>query len=105
MHRIPERDWRRLSELKPLALDRLCHRILEDLRQAAAGPQAGSHERYLTVYRLIDDRNAEIARAFDRLSRSSAILKLREMRRAGVITDEEFAGFSEETRNAASEIW
>lgn len=95
----PEADWRRLSKLKPLTLERLCRRILAEVGQVASGRTGTSHERYLEIYGLIEKGDHQIARAFDDVRRSNAVSKLAEMRRAELITDEEFAEFSDETRD------
>lgn len=101
--RIPEADWRRLSTLKPVALERLCNRILEELTLVAQSEDT-SHERYLNIFKLIQDRDKQIALAFDRLSRSNALYKLTEMRRENLLTDQEFAEFSDETRRIVSRM-
>ena len=95
---IAEADWRRLSKLKPLALDRLCERILSDLRALASDANDNHHERYGKVYGLIQEQDKLIARIFDGLSRSNALWKLAAMVEEKLITGEEFRLFSEETR-------
>lgn len=101
--RIPEADWRRLSTLKPVALERLCNRILEELMLVAQSEDT-SHERYLSIFKLIQDRDKQIALTFDGLSRSNALFKLTEMRRENLLTDQEFAEFSDETQRIVSRM-
>lgn len=101
--RIPEADWRRLSALKPVALERLCNRILEELTLVAQSEDT-SHERYLNIFKLIQDRDKQIALVFDGLSRSNALFKLTEMRRENLLTDQEFAEFSDETQRIVSRM-
>ncbi len=94
---IAESDWKRLSKLKPLVLDRLCHRILEEIAVAAA--DSGSYyDRYLAIFDIVQKRDREIADAFDELSRSKAYERLGVMRSLNLISDEEFSGFSKETQ-------
>lgn len=102
MKGIRESDWKRLRELKPIALDRFCTRVLSEVEKAASDSAATSHQRYLTVYELIQDRDKELGRIFDGLSRSSAVGKLLLMHRAGLLAEDELAGFSEEIRSVVA---
>lgn len=95
---ILESDWKLLSRLKPLALDRLCQRILSQIAALASGPES-AHHRYGAIYGLIHERDREIANCFNGLSRSKALERLAAMRTLDLISDEELAGFSEETQS------
>jgi hypothetical protein len=99
MRGIKESDWKRLRELKPIALDRFCSRVLSEVAGASSDSAATSHQRYLTVYKLIHDQDKELARMFDDLKRSNATGKLLLMQQAGLLTEDEWAGFSQEIRN------
>jgi hypothetical protein len=96
---IRESDWKILRGLKQVALERFCERTLGEIAAVAIATSRGAHERYLEVFKLIDRRDEEIAVAFNDLRRSNAILKLAAMRSRGLVTDEEFGRFSEETRD------
>ena len=97
--RLSESDWKYLSQrLQPVALDRFCRRALADLGRIAEDEATGSHERYLAVFHLIEERDRELASAFDDMRRSTAFWRLLRMRSLGLVTDEELAGFSDETR-------
>ncbi|MES2790527.1 MAG: hypothetical protein V4719_13025 [Planctomycetota bacterium] len=63
---IPEADWKLLSKLKPLALDRLCRRILDEIGAVAADSKS-SHERYLAIYTLVQKSDEEVADLFNEL--------------------------------------
>lgn len=97
---IKESDWKLLSQLKPVVLDRFCKQVLDEITATAAVEEHGAHGRYLGVYKLIRERDDELAHAFNDLRRSTAIWRLGSMRALGVVTDEEFERFSEETQNA-----
>jgi hypothetical protein len=101
---ISERDWKLLRELKPIALERFCDRVLAELAGVASAPDKSSHERYLTAFDLIHRRNEELSHAFDGLRRSTALFQLAAMRSHRLLTDEEFARFSVETRDAVRAI-
>jgi len=49
---------------------------------------------------LIREEDTELGLAFDDLRRSTAIRQLACMRRLGLVADEDYAQFSEETRSA-----
>lgn len=97
---IRESDWKRLRDLKPRALERFCDRVLLEVAQACSDSAATSHQRYGAIYDLIRERDKELARIFDDLRRSNAKTRLLFMQRAGLLTDDEVSGFSEEIQDA-----
>jgi hypothetical protein len=99
MKHIREEDWRRLRDIQPIALDRFCFRVLADIKRASSDPTVTAHQRYSAVYGLIRERDKELGYIFDGLSRSCAIQKLLLMHRAGLLTEDEVAAFSEDIRN------
>jgi hypothetical protein len=101
---IKESDWKLLRQLEPLALDRFCQRVLAEVKQVTSRSTESHHQRFLDVFRLIINRNKELAAAFDDLRRSNAILKLAAIKSHDLLTDEEFSRFSMETREAVN-IW
>ncbi len=98
MNGFPERDWKLLRELKPVALERFCARVLQQAVRIAQATDLSNHERYGTLYGMIHDEDRKLARAFDNLRRSSALMQLTEMYSLGLFTPEELARFSEPTR-------
>lgn len=100
MKDIRESDWKRLRDLKPVALERFCDRALSDIERARSDAAATSHQRYLAIYDLVQERDKELGYIFDGLSRSSAMGELLLMHRAGLLTADEVTGFSEEVKNA-----
>jgi hypothetical protein len=99
MSDFPESDWKVLRVVKTDALDRYCARVLDECRTAIDG-EGSPHERYLRLFQLVQDRNETLADAFDDMRRSTAFLRLMDMRRLGLLTKEDFARFSPETREA-----
>ncbi len=96
---FPEPDWKTLSRLKPLALDRLCRRILDKSGKIIARVRDGEHHQvYLGLYRHIHESDKVLADCFDTWSRSHALSGLINWMSADLLTDEEFAAFSAETR-------
>jgi hypothetical protein len=105
---FPEADWKLFRKLQPLALDRFCQRVLDEVGQLSRDPTKGSHERYLAVYRLLKDRDKQLAAAFDDARRSTALVQLARIQEEGLLAREEFARFSEGTRTAVQglvEMW
>jgi hypothetical protein len=60
MRDIKESDWKRLRDLKSVALERFCDRVLSDLDRARTDATSTSHQRYLAIYRLIEQRDKEL---------------------------------------------
>ncbi|MDH7485358.1 MAG: peptide ABC transporter substrate-binding protein [Anaerolineae bacterium] len=102
---FPERDWQTLSRFKPVALERLCRRILDEVQHLVADAAEGeSHRTYLALYRHLKERDRLVAECFDDWRRSQALTLLTLWYQHNLLTDEEFAAFSPETR-AAVEAW
>src|SRR3954467_10049675 len=95
---IPEADWRRFKEVHTKLLERYCSRILDEVVAASQSSDCSAHERYLKVYKLLRNRDKQMANAFNDFRRSTAIMQLVIMRRMKLLTDEELALFSEQTR-------
>ncbi len=94
-----EQDWKHLTRLKPLALERLCQRILDGAQAIIAAAAEGErHRTCLALYRHIEEGDRLIADGFNDWRRSRAPFHLIAWRQQGLITDEEFAAFSPETR-------
>ena len=98
MREIKESDWKILRQLQSLALERLCEEILLEIAQINADTAKTFHERYLSIYKILQRRDKEVARIFDDLRRSTALIKLAAMKSHGLLTEDEFSRFSEETR-------
>lgn len=94
---IPEPDWRVFKEVRAVALDRLCHRILDECRIVCDDHALPAHNRYLNLYELIHKRDRDIQRAFDDFSRTTAIACLITMRQLGLVTQAEWDRFSLDT--------
>ena len=95
-----ESDWKLFRELQRTALQRFCERVLGELSEIAVDSTRTPHERYLAVVELVRQRDSALADAFDNPRRSTAPLQLRTIYSKGLLTEEEFARFSSETRDA-----
>ena len=99
MRQIKEADWKILRQLHRVALERFCERILLEIERIHADSTKSFHQKYLDIYQVIQRRNREIAQTFDDLRRSTALTQLAAMQAHGLLTEDEFSRFSEETRD------
>ena len=99
MHEIKESDWKILRHLHPVALERFCQQILLEIERINADSAKSFHQKYLDIYEVTRRRNTEIAQTFDDLRRSTALTQLAAMKARGLLTEDEFLRFSQETRN------
>jgi hypothetical protein len=95
---IREADWKVFRKLHPLALERCCQRVLDEIGRLMNDTSKSSHERYGAVHRLVHDRDRQLAAAFDNPKRSTALLQLARIWADGLLTSAEFAQFSAEAR-------
>ena len=97
MFKIAEADWKLFKELHPIALERLCERILQESLAVIQRTEVSAHERYLALYKLIEKRDDDVANAFNDFRRSTAVMQLGNMRSMGLLRAEEMKRFSPET--------
>jgi hypothetical protein len=105
MTNFPESDWKVFRRVREAALQRFCRRILDEVAQLAGGSEQNSHEQYLKLYRLIDKRDDEVARAFNDFRRSTALGQICLMKRYNMLTDEELSQFSQQTRQLLNDLF
>ncbi len=98
MSEIKESDWKVFRRLRGIALERFCRRVIEDVNRATLNCNGDYHKRYLEIYKLITDRDKQIAVAFNDVRRSTATIMLTNIKELDLLTDEEFSQFSPETR-------
>ena len=99
MRENKESDWKILRHLHPVALERFCQQILLEIERINSDSAKSFHQKYLDIYEVIRRRNKEIAQTFDDLRRSTALTQLAAMKARGLLTEDEFLRFSQETRN------
>ena len=100
MLEIKETDWKVLRRVHPLALERFCERVLAEIDRVLRDGAKGHHAHYLQIFRIIHQRDREIARLFDNPRRSHALTMLAQIRSQGLLTEDEFSSLSPETRGA-----
>lgn len=102
---IKESDWRTFKQVRKVALERLSQRILDESLAVCGKKGLTAHDRYGELYGLIQDRNKDMALAFDDLRRSTAVLQLRLMIRQDLVTKEELSRFHPEIQDRVSDAW
>ncbi len=94
---IPERDWKLFRQLRSVALERFCERVLSEIKDASSASDQSAHERYLKVFHTVKEENKRLATLFDDPRRSTAWTQLCLIRAAALLTDEEMDRFSPDT--------
>ncbi len=94
---ISERDWKVFRELRQVALERLCDKIMAEAKAEIERPGKSAHERYLSLYKLIEKRDDDIARGFNDVRRSTALMQIGIIYSMGLFTGEELRRFGPET--------
>jgi len=97
---IAEADWKVLRRVHPLALERYCDRVLAEIERVTHNSAQSTHQRYLDIFKIIEERDREMASIFNDPKRSNALTMLARIRSDGLLTQDEFSGLSPETRSA-----
>jgi hypothetical protein len=98
MGHIKESDWTLFRRLRAVALQRFCERALAEMARVNADVRKTHHDRYGEIRRVLEERDRELAAAFNADRRSTAIQQLALIRSHDLLTDDEFSQFSDETR-------
>ena len=81
---VKESDWKIFKKIKETALDSFCENSLNEISDVIGDKSKPAHERYLLSYRLMQNRDKQLALMFDGLSRSKAKLQLISIRGEGL---------------------
>jgi len=101
---MKESEWRTLRELLKVSLERFCERILKEIQEISEQSDKTFHERYLAVYRLIRERDEEVAGAFNDPRRSNALHKLIALWSLKLISTEELGRFEPGTQETVKSL-
>jgi hypothetical protein len=104
IRRPKESDWKIFRQLHKVALQRFCERVLAESELLHRDTTRSAHERYLAIYQFFRERDKELAQLFDDFRRSTAVWQIAAIKAHGLLTDEEFARFSQETQNLVAVI-
>ena len=103
-HGFPESDWKIFRELRQVALERFCKRVLDEVERFRLDASRSHHERYLDLYRWLQDRDEELAHAFNDPRRSRMLWKLAAIHAYGLLDSDELARFTPETRETIESL-
>ncbi|HAM53343.1 MAG TPA: hypothetical protein DCP92_22610 [Nitrospiraceae bacterium] len=95
---IPEKDWKYLKNIRVGLLSSLCERINNNAMEILQSVELSSCEKYRALFQHIEDSNKIVAQCFDDWRRSNIWLKVAELNRNNVLTEEHVRHLSEETR-------
>ncbi len=97
-HEFPESDWKTFSQLRLVALERFCKRVLAEVPRFVPDTEHSYHQRYLELFRWLGERNDELATVFDDPRRSQMLWQLAAIYAYGLLAPHEFARFTPHTR-------
>lgn len=101
---LSEREWKVFREVREAAMERFCERVLHEIDSIAREVRKSHHERYLAVFKMLQDRDDQLASAFNNPRRSDAFRQLACLVGLELLSDEELARFSKETIESAKAI-
>ena len=101
---ISEADWKVLRRVHPLALERYCERVLAEIERVMHNSGQSTHQRYLDIFQIVEQRDREMASIFNDPKRSNALTMLARIRSVGLLTEDEFSSLSPETRSAIKSL-
>ena len=104
LRNVPEPDWRAFRELREVALQRFCERVLGEVVPITNDRSRTHHERYLAVFRLMQDRDEQLAHAFNDPARSRMIVQLAALHMLGLLRAHELERFTQETRSMVESL-
>jgi len=93
---MKESDWKKFKKIKEQALDRFCAKALAEFEKTLHNADMTNHERYLHLYRLVDETDNRLGSLFNGHSRSSALIQLLLIRNEGLVDNHELEGMSDE---------
>jgi hypothetical protein len=71
---------------------------MEDINAISANEEKSFHQRYLSVFDIIEKKNKDMSYLFDNPRRSSAILQLKAIYNCGLLYENEVSRLSQELR-------
>lgn len=104
VYEIKESDWKLLRRLHRVALERFCRHVIEEISADTSDRADDYHGCFLKVFALVNERDRELARTFDDLRRSNAVILLAGLMGEGLLSEEEFSQFGAEKRVTVAAI-
>jgi len=108
MERIPEKDWKTARSMFDGLLDLAFERIVDKASGIINDDDADSRDKYHKLRNTLRDEGKLLSSMFDDFKRSAAIMQISLWKHHGLLTDDQFAQFTPETRggiNSMLGIW
>ena len=93
---MKESDWKVFKEIKEKAIERFCNISLDEFEEVINNNNQHAHNRYLLLYKLVQNRDKQMQLLFDDHSRSKAQLQLIAIRGEGLADESLLAKLSVE---------
>lgn len=91
-----ESDWKYLRKIKDDLLKQLCERINRRSLEILTAPQSTPHEKYLALYRHVEESDAIIAICFNDWRRSTLKAHVAALYENDLLTKEHCSHFSDD---------
>ena len=95
---MKESDWKIFTQIKERAVELFCSRALNEYEEIIKNEKEHIHNRYLLLYKLVNNSDKQMRLIFDGHSRSRAFLQLLAIRGEDLADDELLSKLSEEFR-------
>lgn len=96
MSEVFESDWKIFKKIKERALEKYCLECIAEYMAILNKSDLSPHERYLSHYKAVQERDETLARIFNGLSRSKAFMQLVSIRINGLADEDLVSQLSEE---------
>ena len=93
---MKESDWKIFKQIKEKAIERFCVESLEEFQEVIMDQTENAHNRYLLLYKLVQNRDKRMQLLFDNHSRSKALIQLLAIRAEGLADDTLLSKLSDE---------
>jgi len=96
---MKESDWKTFKIIKEQAIEQFCKNALEEYSEVINNKESANN-RYLLLYKLVQNRDKQMELLFDHQSRSKAIMQLIAIRGEGLANESLLNKLSEEFLHA-----
>ncbi|CAA0117716.1 Uncharacterised protein [BD1-7 clade bacterium] len=81
---MTESDWKIFKNIRDGAIELFCQNALAEFKEIIDSAGSTNHDRYLVNYKVVNNKNKEMAMLFDGFSRSKASMQLMLIRKEGL---------------------
>ncbi len=99
---MKEPDWKLFNKIKEEAIDKFCCNALEEFNDVINNNPNCAHNKYLYLYKLVENKDKEMHLLFDGHSRSKVNLQLFGMRMNSLANEDLIKKLSNELQNSSN---